>query len=319
MNKKKNLLNLFSDTSKYYFHIVKNDIGHLIYVTKEKDEYTADTLEFTKNSIIEGFMDNIEDIGFKKVAHSVYFTDEKNIEKLKYELNDNMEENSDFSDFIENIVDDYRKSEIDDFIEHETDPEAYKKKKDEEYKAQQNVIWEKYKKQVKEQEKAKREAVKNYKNDLIKLLKENLHSTILKKGKKFVLKDAFMSLILNIVPNSEEQGKLWPKRNKQPIVGNEIFNTIEIEKNKIKILLKDRMSKTYIMDFELDSENLNLIKVDESDRDIEIMTDYDFLMKIYNIDVKSKDWDIMYEYDKLNAVIEELIKLHKEENKEEKN
>lgn len=317
MNKKKNLLKLFADTSEYYFHIIKNDIGHLIYVTKEKNEYSIDNLEFTKNSIIEGFMDDIKDIEFKKVAHSVYFTNETNTEKLKYELSENIVENKHFSEFVKSIKDDYRKTEIDEFIEYTTDPDEYEKRKKEKYEKKQRELWDAYKKQTEELEKQKRKTIKKYNGDLIKLFKENLHDIIINKGKDFKFQEMFMRIILNIIPNDDEQGKLWPKRAKQPIVGNEKFLPIKIKDNKLQILLKDRMSDSYVMDFELNNENLDLVNV--SKNNTEPIKDYDFLMKIYDIDVTPNysDWVNMYESERLHAVIEEIININNKE-KEEK-
>lgn len=313
MNKKERLLKLFSDTTEYYYHIIKNDIGHIIYVTKEKDEYSTDNLEFTKNSIIEGFLNNIENITFEKVAHSIYFTNEENTERLKYKLNNNMKENDNFSNFIKNIIDDYRKTEVDDFIEQKTDPEGYKKRKEEEYKEKQKQIWERYQKQVEEEEKIRREAIKKYDGNLIKLLKDNLLGDIIKKEEKFDVYDSFMKIILSILSN--EDNNIWPKRNTTPIVGNEHFKPISIKDNKLKILLKDKMSESYVLEFELKGPELNVLKCNKNNA--KYIKDYKFLMKIYNIKNNFDEWEFMSHTEKLNTIIKKIIKDNKIEKTQE--
>lgn len=313
MKKKEILLKLFSDTAEYYYHIIKNNIGHIIYVTKEKNDHSTDNLEFTKNSIIEGFLNNIENITFEKVAHSIYFTNEKNTKRLKYELNNDMKENYKFSNFIENIIDDYRKTEIDDFIEQKTDPEGYKKRKEEEYKEKQKQIWENYKKQVEEEEKIRREAIKKYNGDLIKLLKDNLLDTIIRKEEKFDVYNSFMKIVLSILSN--EDNDIWPKRNNTPIVGNEHFKPISIKDNKLKILLKDKMSKSYVLEFELKGPELNVLKCNKNNKNnAKYIKDYKFLMKIYNLKNNFDEWEFMSHTEKLNTIIKKII----EDNKIEK-
>jgi len=265
-------------------------------------------------------MDKPEDIKFEKVAPSIYFTDEKNTEKLKYALGEDMLENSDFSSFIEDIKEEYRALEVEDFLIFKKDPDAYEKKKEEEYKQKQLDTWERYKKQVEEQERIKRTAIDQYDGDLIKLFNDNLLHTIIKKDKKFSLKDPFSKLVYSILTNDEEQGKIWPTRGDQTIVGNDKFDVIEIEGNSMTILLADRMSNSYTIKFELKSDSLNIIDVNEVDRSTKHMTDYDFLMKIYDFDITPKfiDWENMYENEKLDAVVDEIIRLDIEKREEKK-
>jgi len=320
MSRKNDLLKLFSQNTNYYYHIIPNELGHLIYVTQEREDYSVENLEFKLNSIIEGFMDKPEDIKFEKVAPSIYFTDEKNTEKLKYALGEDMLENSDFSSFIEDIKEEYRALEVEDFLIFKKDPDAYEKKKEEEYKQKQLDTWERYKKQVEEQERIKRTAIDQYDGDLIKLFNDNLLHTIIKKDKKFSLKDPFSKLVYSILTNDEEQGKIWPTRGDQTIVGNDKFDVIEIEGNSMTILLADRMSNSYTIKFELKSDSLNIIDVNEVDRSTKHMTDYDFLMKIYDFDITPKfiDWENMYENEKLDAVVDEIIRLDIEKREEKK-
>lgn len=320
MSRKNDLLKLFSQNTNYYYHIIPNELGHLIYVTQEREDYSVENLEFKLNSIIEGFMDKPEDIKFEKVAPSIYFTDEKNTEKLKYALGEDMMENSDFSSFIEDIKEEYRALEVEDYLIFKKDPDAYEKKKEEEYKQKQLETWERYKKQVEEQERIKRTAIDQYDGDLIKLFNDNLLHTIIKKDKKFSLKDPFSKLVYSILTNDEEQGKIWPTRGDQTIVGNDKFDVIEIEGNSMTILLADRMSNSYTIKFELKSDSLNIIDVNEVDRSTKHMTDYDFLMKIYDFDITPKfiDWENMYENEKLDAVVDEIIRLDIEKREEKK-
>lgn len=311
MSRKSDLLKLFSQNTNYYFHIIPNDLGHLIYVTQERTDYSVENLEFKLNSIIEGFMNKPEDIKFEKVAPSIYFTDEKNTEKLKYALGEDMMENSNFSSFIEDIKEVYRTLEVEDFLIYKKDPDAYKKKKEEEYKQQQLDAWNRYKKQVEEQERIKRNAISQYDGDLAKIFYDNLLPTIIRQDKKFKLKEPFSKLVYSILTNDEEQGLLWPTRDNQTIVGNDKFDVIEIEGNSMTILLADRMSDTYSIKFELSNSELNIVDVNQVDKNIEHMTDYDFLMKVYDFDISSNfmDWEHMYENEKLDAVIDEIIRL----------
>ncbi len=315
MSRKTNLLKLFSENTEYHFHIISNELGHLIYVSQEKNKYDVEGLEFKLNTIIEGFLDKPKDTNFEKVAPSIYFTDETNSEKLKYDLSEDMNENSVFSSFIEDIKNEYRSLEIEDFLLYKKDPEAYEKNKEEEHKQQQLETWERYKKQEEEQDRIKRTAIEQYDENLVKLFKENLLHEIIKKDKKFKLKNTFSQLVYSILTDDEEQSKLWPMRNNQSIVGNDKFNMIEIEGSSMKILISDRMSDTYTIKFELSGPNLNINKVNKVNKDAKHMSDYDFLMKIYDFDITLTfiDWENMYEYEKLGVVIDEIIKLDKEE------
>jgi len=324
MSRKTDLLKLFSQNTEYYFHIVPNELGHLIYVSQEKDEYTIEGLEFKLNSIIEGFLNKPEEIEFKKVAPSIYFTKETNVEKLKYELSEDMIENENFSSFIENIRNEYRTLEVEDFLIYEKDPKTYEKKKEEEYKQQQLETWERYKKQQEEQERIKRTAIKEYDNNLIKLFKDNLIHDIIKKDKKWNLKNPFSQIVYSTLTNNEEQGKLWPMREEQSITGNNKFEPISIEGNLMSIFIADRMSDSYIINFKLDGDSLNIDSVTPTKSDTKYMADYDFLMKIFDFDITPNfiDWGNMYENEKLDAVVDEIIKLQnekKEQKEKEKN
>jgi hypothetical protein len=314
MNKKENLLKLFTQNTEYYFHLVKSEIGHLVYVSEEKDEYSTEKFEFKLNKIIEGFLDEIE-LDFTKVIPSVYYTDEKNSEKLKYELTEKFKENADFSTFVESIKDGYRAKEVEDFVIFKMDPEAYEKKKTDEYQKKQQEIFERYKKQQKDQELDKRKAIAEYNNDLISLFKDNLHRTILKNKRKFELKVQFSNLIFSILSDDDEQASLWPKVDDQTIMGNSKFEPVSIEGDKLSILVCDRRSDAYIIDFKLDGDKLDIINVqDINEDDAKFMTDYEFLMKIYNFNIIPNfiDWDNMYETEKLDAVIDEIIRLDDE-------
>jgi len=325
MSRKNDLLKLFSKNTEFYFHIIPNELGQLIYITQEKDEYTIEGLEFKLNSIIEGFFDGVEKIGFEKVAPSIYFTEEKNSEKLKYELGEDMMENLDFSTFIENIKETYRALEVEDYLLYKKDPEAYEKKKEKEHKQEQLETWERYKKQVKEQKRIKKTAIEQYDGDLVKLFKDNLLHTIIEKDKKFNLKNPFSQLVYSILTNNEDQAKFWPKREGQTITGNDKFDAIEIEGNSMTILIADRMSDSHIIKFKLVGPELIIDHVvNNVDKDTKHMADYDFLMKIFNFDITPNfiDWENMYENEKLDAVVDEIIRLdaeEKEKKEKEKN
>jgi hypothetical protein len=106
MNKKKNLLKLFTEDSNYNYHLIKTEepIGHLIYVIKEGEELDKEIYEFKTTLIAEELMIK-SGVNFEKFAPSIFFTEESNTEELKDKLNENLTENVFFSNFIEEIKD----------------------------------------------------------------------------------------------------------------------------------------------------------------------------------------------------------------------
>lgn len=306
MNKKKNLLKLFSQNKEYYFYIEEKEIGHLIYVSKEKTEYNTDTLEFKVNSIIEGFLNELS-ITFEKVAPSVYFTEEKNIKKLKYELGEEFKESTTFNSFIEEIKEKYFQDEIGDFLIYKSDPEAYEKKKNDEYKKHQSELYNKLMEQQKESEKKRKDLINEYDNDIIKIFKDVLLPTIIFEEKDFKLNTQLSKFIFSLIEKDEK----WAKRDGHFIMGNEKFEPIQIENDTITILIKDRMSIPFVITLKLSGSELEIIDVIQKDSNT--MTDYDFLMKIFNIVNDFNDWISMHDSEKLLAVVDKIIKLEKKE------
>jgi hypothetical protein len=312
-DRKKNLLKLFTDDVEYYFHIIKNDIGHIIYLSEGKDEYSTDGLEFKLNKIMEGFLENLE-ITFERIAPALYFTTETNTEKLKYELGEDFKKNDKFDNFVEEIKDTYRDLEVAEFLLYKKDPEAYEKMKNDEYKKEQSDIWEKYKKQQVDTEISKRETISDYNGDLIKLFVDNLQSSAIKEKGNFKFKQHFTNLIFSMISDDEEQSKLWPLRDGHPISGNDKFEPIRIDGSELDILLADRMSNAYVIKLNLNGPNLDIIDIQEHEGDILFMKDYEFLMKIFDFNISSNfiDWNQMYETEKLEATIVEIERLKNE-------
>ncbi len=93
MSKKKNLLNLFTQDAIFNFHLIKTEepIGHLIYIINGEKSLETDSLEFCSNIIVEELLTDCS-IKFEKIAPSIFFSEEENTEKLKYELTDKFSE-----------------------------------------------------------------------------------------------------------------------------------------------------------------------------------------------------------------------------------
>lgn len=179
MNKKKNLLNIFSQDVSYNYHVVKTaePDGHLIYLIKNGSELNTDTLEFSPTKIVEDLVKDCE-VSIEKFAPAIFFTEEANTEKLKYELNDKLSETAEFSAFIDSIKDEYRILEVKDSLLFKKDPEAYEEAKRKEYEEHQKELWDEVIEQHKAKQKGREETLMSYNNDLIKLMKEYFEGII---------------------------------------------------------------------------------------------------------------------------------------------
>lgn len=297
---KANLLKAFTKDKKHFYHTVPNKLGHLVYVSSEQQEYTIDNLEFKRNAIIEGLLDKVES-KFSKVAPSIYFTDEKNLEKLDYELSEDFHKNKEFSNFIESIKDEYRMLEVRDFLLYKEDPEAYEKLKQEEHLEAQRGLWDRLINQQKESELRRKKAIAEYKNDLVKLLHDALESDILYEKKDFILKNVLSKFIFSIIENDEK----WPKRNEQHIMGNQKFEPVDVYNDTIILLVADPLSDTYKITLKLFSSELIIDDVVMGE--FPTIKDYDFLMKIFSIENKFDGWEDAYDYERISMVINHII------------
>lgn len=317
MNKKKNLLKLFSEDTEYHYHLVKTEEpnGHLIYVIKDGNELDAELLEFYPTSIIEELLNGMQ-ISFEKFAPSVFFTEEENIEKLKYELNDKFSENSEFSSFIEEIKDKYRMLEIKDSLLYKKDPEAYEEQKRKEHEEHQKELWDKAIKQHEERVKKREEALLEYDNNLIKLLQDHLKSVVEYEKRDFNLEVEIEKVISNLV-----DPETWIKINDEPFICR--AEPISLETDKMNVFLTDNNDYSYTADLRFDKTVLvteNIIRIGKGDSLPNCMSDYEFLSSLFEMDLSNiPDWEFKNDVDKFNYVIDYLAPIFKEERlKEEK-
>lgn len=323
MGLKDNLLKAFSEGINYYYHLEKNKLGHLIYVSIERDEYSVENLEFKMNVIIEGFLNKYETT-FQKVAPSIYFTDETNTEKLNYELGEDFKTNSIFSEFILSIKEEYRILEVKDFLLYKEDPEAYEKAKEEEYQANQQRLLDELKKQQKSHEEKRKKIIREYNNNLITLFKDALIDAVLYEKQDFELPKELSKLVFSLIENDEK----WAKRENQFVMGNEKFEPIDIFDDTLVLLVKDPMSDTFKITLKLVGSELvietveTIIKNQLSEHSFEeftkTMKHYDFLMKIFDIENNFEGWDSIYDNERLQKVIEVIIKTDEEKEAKKK-
>lgn len=135
------IFDIISKNQKFNYHIVKSEIenGFLIYIKDNDVENSIEKLEFTPTIIAETFISN-NDLKIEKVAPSIFFIDNINIDELKNKLNINLFESNEFSIFIESIKNNYRKLEIEDFILYKKDSKSYDENKKKEYSKNQKRL-----------------------------------------------------------------------------------------------------------------------------------------------------------------------------------
>lgn len=312
MNKKKNLFKAFTQDVSYNYHIVKTEdpIGHLIYLIKNGSELTTDTLEFSPTVIVEELIDNCG-VKIEKIAPAIFFTEESNSEKLKYELDEKLSENYEFSNFIKTIKDEYRILEVKDSLLYKKDPEAYEKAKQEEYIGKQKDLLEKYKKQIEDQKKHREEHIMSYNNDLEKLLKDYFEEVIEFEKKDIVFEVEFKKIIDALIDYDT-----WIKIDDKQFLCN--IHTISFNNDKIDVFLTDN-ENLYTATLKFDKTVLtteNVIKLTDNDKLPTTMTDYNFLAKLYDIKVEDVDqWEFKNETDRFHYVIDFLVPIFKENKK----
>jgi len=228
MNKKKNLFKIFTQDVVYNYHVVKTEepIGHLVYLIKNGSEVNVDTLEFDPTIIVEELISNCG-VKIEKFAPSIFFTEEDNTEKLKYELEDKLSADSDFSTFIESIKDEYRILEVRDSLLFKKDPEEYERVKQEEHNEHQKDLLEQYGKQQEDQKNQREKHILSYNNDLIKLLSEYF-SEIVEYEKRDFNFDNELKKIVGGLADIES----WIKIDEKPFICN--IKICSIEQNKLK-------------------------------------------------------------------------------------
>jgi hypothetical protein len=317
MNNKKSLLKLFTKDVSYNYHIVKTTEpkGHLIYLIKSGSELNTDSLEFTTTLIAEELINECE-IKIEKIAPAIFFTETKNSKELKYKLNNKLSEDKKFSKFIKTIKDEYRILEVKDSLLYKKDPEAYKKAKEEERAEHQNELMGKMLEQIEEEKKQREEYLLSYNNDLIKLLKDYLDSVIEFEKQDLILNKEIKKVIYNLIDI-----ETWIKIDEKPLVCD--INICSFEKDKLNVFLNNNVERyTATLKFEgISIKTENVIKINIGESNPIIMTDYDFLAKMYDIDLAIvNDWEFKNETDRISYVIDYLtpiLKIEKERKEEE--
>ena len=309
MDKKKNLLNLFTEDVTYNFHLIKTEepSGHLIYLIKNGSPINTDTLEFSKKDIAEELISECN-IEIEKVTCSVYFTKEDNTEKLKYQLTEKLVEDSEFSNFIEEIKNEYRILEIKDTLLYKKDPKAYEESRRQEHIEHQKELWDRVVEQYNKQKKDREDALIAYDNNIIELLKEYFESIIEYEKQDF---DFFVELD-KIISNLIDPETFIKIDDSTFICRTEI---IKLENDKIYVVLTDnniyytatlRFDKTSLLTE--DAKKLEIYDIPET------KSDYEILIQLYNIDVSEiKEWEYKSESERFKYVIDYLVPIFKTE------
>jgi hypothetical protein len=311
MNKKKNLLNIFTKDVSYNYHIVKTEEpnGHLIYLIKNGSDLNVETLEFAPTRIAEELVSGCE-VQMEKFAPAIFFTEETNTEKLKYELNDKLSETPEFSAFIETIKDEYRILEVKDSLLFKKDPEAYEASKRKEHEDHQKELWDEMLEQLKNKKSGREEAILAYNNDLIKLMKEYFESIIEYEKKDFNWDSELEKLVGNLV-----DPETWIKINDRPFSCR--IEIISLEQEKMNVFLTDNNEYSYTATMRFDKTVLvteNIVRINKGDALPECMTDYDLLAKLYDMDLTNiEEWDFKNHTDRFEYVIDYLAPIFKAE------
>jgi len=312
MNKKKNLLNLFTQDVKYNYHLINTTEpnGHLIYLIKEGLPLDIDSLIFKQTAIAEELIKEC-DIKMEKFAPAVFFTDENNTDDLKIKLNFKLYESEDFSKFIEEIKDEYRILEIKDSLLYKKDPDAYNKVKEDEYLEHQKELWGEYMKQIEDKKVQRDETLTAYNNDLIKLLKDYFQSIVEYEKKDFDFTKELDKFLSNFIDT-----ETWIKIDENPFICR--ADICSLESDKMNVFLTDNNDKSFTATLRFDKTSLiteNVIKINKDDELPKIMYDYEILSQLYDVDTTSvKEWDFKTNTEKIEYVIDYLAPIFKEEN-----
>ena len=315
MSKKKNLLNLFTQDVIFNFHLIKTEepIGHLIYIINGDKPLEVDSLEFTSSIIIEELMTDCS-IKFEKFAPSIFFSEEENTEKLKYELKEKFSESLEFSEFIETIKDEYRILEVRDSLLYKKDPEAYKEAKNKEKEEHQKELFDQLLDQLKNKKDKREEAILAYDNNIFKLLKEYLQDIIEYEKRDFNFNSEFERLV-----NSLIDVESWIKIDDKPYVCK--IEIISLNENTIDVFLTDNIN-SYTATFRFDKTLLiteNVVKLDEIES-IKYLKDYEILAQLYDVDLTTiAEWDFKNDTDRFEYIIDYLAPIFKiEKDKKQK-
>lgn len=310
MTNKQRLLSLFSEDVEYNYHIISTTEpnGNLIYLIKNGLELNTDSLEFSQLKIAEELIGQCS-VKIEKLAPAIYFTDEIDIKSLSEKLDIKISKNSDFSFFIDSIKDEYRILEVKDSLLYKKDPEAYEEAKQKEHNAKQKDLWGEYTKQIEGKAKQREEALMAYENDLMKLLKEYFEGIIEYEKRDFDFTTEFQKIIGNLV-NPET----WIKINDRPYVCR--IDLLSLEKDRVNVYLTDNNDYSYTATLRFQGtmiETENIVKIEIGDIVPNIISDYEVLSLLYDVDLTSvKDWEFKNETERFEYVIDYLVPIFKE-------
>lgn len=311
MNKKKNLLSRFTEDVSYNYHLIKTEDpnGHLVYLIKNGSALNIEMLEFYPTGIAEELVNQCS-VKIDKFAPAIFFTEETNTEKLKYELNDKLSENFEFSTFIDEIKDEYRILEVNDSLLYKKDPKAYQEAKQKEHAEHQKELVEDYLNQLKEQKDKRETAILEYNNDLIKLLKEYFQDIIEYEKRDFEFHVELNKILANLV--DEES---WIKIDEKPFLCR--TEVISLETDRINVYLTDNNEHSYTATLKFDKTAIfteDVIRINKSDLIPVCKPDYEVISKLYDVNLTNiPEWEYKNDTDKFEYIIDYLVPIFKVE------
>lgn len=312
MDKKKNLLKLFTDDVTYNYHLIKtNDPdGHLIYLIKNGSNLERSTLEFSLTLIVEELIKECM-VKVEKFAPAVFWCDDIDTSILKTKLNKKLNESVNFSEFIEYIKDDYRILEIRDSLLYKKNPEEYNAERKKERDIQQRELLEDFIKQEKNKQEQLETILLEYNNNIIKLMIDWFKPII-----EFENKDFDFSIELDKFIGRFIDPETWINVNGKPLVCRS--EIISLNEDNMKVFLTDN-ENSYIATLRFYKTKFvteNIQKLNSWDRP-QVSMGYDIIIKLFdvNIDVVS-EWFSMTDSDKMEYLIDLLVPIFKEEKRE---
>lgn len=310
MDKRKFLLDLFTQDTKFNYHVIKTNepVGHLIYLIKDSSKVECDSLEFQPTVIAEELVKDC-DVLINKITQGVFFTEEIDTNELKSKLNLKLSESSIFSAFVEYIKDEYRILEIKDYLLYKFDPKAYEEARRKERQEEQQKMMEELLESLNSRKNKREEMLLAYNNDLIKLLKDYFQDIVEYEKRDFNLQNEFENLVSNLIDEDS-----WLKVDDKPFSCT--IEICSIEQDKVNVLLENGYDYyTASLRFEESSfigENFN--KIHEK---ISVMEDHEILTLLYDIDVNSiPEWEFKSDDEKFDYVIDYLVPIFKQKSKE---
>lgn len=311
MDKKKNLLKLFTEDVIYNYHIIKTNEpeGHLIYIIKSGSKLERSTLEFSPTLIAEELITNCM-IKVDKFAPSVFWAEDIDSDNLKLKLNQKFSESYLFSEFVEYIKDDYRILEIKDSLLFKKNPEEYEAERKKEFDEHQTELLEDVIADIKKRKVKREKLLLEYNNDLIKLMKNWFQNIVEFENRDFDFTLELEKFIANFIDD-----QTWIKVDDKAFLCR--AEIIELNQNQMEVYLTDN-DNFYIATLRFDktvfiTENVRKLNSWDSPK---IISDYDILIQLYDVPIDMGiGWLYMTESYKLNYVIDYLVPIFKEEKK----